>query len=1055
MKSLYSDDQEIPFSQLFANPGALYRDTPFWGWNSRLDGEELHRQIGIFHQMGMGGFHMHARTGLGTPYLGPEFMKQVRQCVDDAKAGSMLAWLYDEDRFPSGAAGGLVTCDPAFRARHLLLTSTPRREAPDPANDDSGRLLAVYAIRFDQEHRLADYRLLADGDSAAPGFELFYAYLIVESRNPWFNDQVYVDTLNPRAIHRFVELTYEAYFKAVGDEFGKSIPAIFTDEPHFTHKTVLRFAAERRDVLLPYTDDLPETYRREYGAEFFDTLPELVWERADGAWSIARYRYHDHIAERFAVAFADTVGSWCERHGIRFSGHLLEEPRLESQTAVLGDVMRSYRSFQLPGIDMLCDWVELSTVKQAASASRQYGCGGVLSELDGVTDWDFSFAGHKGHGDWQAALGVTVRVPHLAWLSMAGEAKRDYPASISDQSPWWRKYPAIADHFARVNTAMSRGRALCRVGVIHPVESYWLVYGPQDQTAGARRQAEQDFSSLCSWVLHGLIDFDFIAESLLPTQNLMESGAVFKVGQMSYETVVVPPAITLRGTTLDRLEAFADAGGDLIFAGRIPVCCDAALSDRAARLAARCRRIDFSEAALLEALRERRDVEVVRRDDGFPASSLLYQLRDAGNERFLFLVNTERLGETFTGRVRIRGGWQLEFLDTVTGERKPLAAAHEHGWTVLEYDFYAHGHLLLRLTPAGASIGGELPRPPYADAEVEARILGRLNGFALPVTLDEPNVLVLDQAQWRTDGGSWEPAEEILRLDNLARAGFGLWPKSGHIVQPWVNPPDGKTYGRLELRYRIECAVPVTGAMLALEQPENTELELDGRPLTFADAGFWTDRSVRKTALPELAAGIHTLILRRDYRLDTDIERIYLLGDFGVELGGDRMRLTAPVRTLHWGDVTPQGLPFYSGNLTYHCKFTLAEAGATALRFPSRGTRLAEGLRNNDVARECDFAGFRATVIGVSVDGGEEQSVAFAPFQCELGTLAAGEHTLAITVYGSRVNSFGALHQSWQVPWMGPEAWRTEGDRFTRDYRVRRFGVMIAPLLVKGVGAGK
>lgn len=438
---------------------------------------------------------------------------------------------------------------------------------------------------------------------------------------------------------------------------------------------------------------------------------------------------------------------------------------------------------------------------------------------------------------------------------------------------------------------------------------------------------------------------------------------------------------------------------------------------------------------------------------GFPASSLLYQLRDAGNERFLLLVNTERFGETFTGRVRIRGGWQLEFLDTATGEQKPLAAAHEHGWTVLEYDFYAHGHLLLRLTPAAASVGGELPRPPYADAEVEARILGRLNGFALPVTLDEPNVLVLDQAQWRTDDGNWEPMEEILRLDNLVRARFGLRPKSGHIVQPWVNPPDGKTYGRLELRYPIECAVPVTGAMLALEQPENTELELDGQPLTFADAGFWTDRSVRKTALPELTAGIHTLILRRDYRLDTDIERIYLLGDFGVELGGDRMRLTAPVHTLHWGDVASQGLPFYSGNLTYHCKFTLAEAGATALRFPSRGTRLAEGLRNNDAARECDFAGFRATVIGVSVDGGEEQSVAFAPFQCELGTLAAGEHTLAITVYGSRVNSFGALHLSWPVPWIGPEAWRTEGDRFTRDYRVRKFGVTIAPLLVKGAGA--
>ncbi len=1052
MKPLYADDQDVPFPQLFANPGALYRDTPFWAWNCRLDGEELHRQIGIFKAMGMGGFHMHARTGLATPYLGPEFMKLVRQCVDDAKSQSMLAWLYDEDRFPSGAAGGLVTRDPAFRARHLLLTSTRRPETPDPANDLSGKLLAVYAIRFDQEHRLLDWQRLAN-DAAAPGSELLYVYRIVESHNPWFNGQAYVDALNPHAVRRFVELTYEAYFREVGGEFGKAIPAIFTDEPHFTHETVLRFAAGRCDIRLPYTDDLPETYRHEYGAEFFDTLPELVWERADGAWSTARYRFHNHIAERFASAFADTVGGWCERHGIRFTGHLLEEPRLESQTAVLGDAMRSYRSFQLPGIDMLCDWVELSTVKQAASASRQYGCGGVLCELDGVTDWDFNFSGHKGHGDWQAALGVTVRVPHLAWMSMAGEAKRDYPASISEQSPWWRKYPVIADHFARVNTAMSRGRALCRIGVIHPIESFWLVCGPRDQTAGARRQAEQDFNSLCRWLLYGLIDFDFIAESLLPSQNLMEAGTCFKVGQMSYETVIVPPTITLRSSTLDRLEAFVNAGGELIFAGRIPVCEDAMPSDRAARLAARCRRIDFSEAVLLDTLRKHRDVEVVRCDDGFPATSLLYQLRDAGKERFLFLVNSERCGETFTGQVRIRGNWQLAFLDTATGEQTPLAAVHEHGWTVLKYDFYAHGHLLLRLTPAAASVGKELRQPPYSDAGVEARILSRLNGFALPVTLDEPNVLVLDQAQWRINDGSWEPSEEILRLDNLVRSRFGLPPKSGHIVQPWVNLPDSRVYGRLELCYTIECTVPVTGAMLALEQPETTELELDGQPLSFADAGFWTDRSVRKSALPSLTAGTHILILRRDYRSDTDLERIYLLGDFGVELGGSRLRIIAPVRTLNWGDTAPQGLPFYSGNLTYHCKFTLAESGETALRFPSRGSRLAEGFRNNDVARECDFAGFRATLIGVSVDGGPELPVAFAPFQCELGTLAAGEHTLAITVYGSRVNSFGALHLSWPEPWIGPEAWRTEGDRFTRDYRVRKFGVMIAPLLLKGIGA--
>ena len=60
-----------------------------------------------------------------------------------------------------------------------------------------------------------------------------------------------------------------------------------------------------------------------------------------------------------------------------------------------------------------------------------------MSELYGVTNWDFDFMGHKGQGDWQAALGVVLRVHHLTWVSMKGEAKRDYPASIGYQVPWF------------------------------------------------------------------------------------------------------------------------------------------------------------------------------------------------------------------------------------------------------------------------------------------------------------------------------------------------------------------------------------------------------------------------------------------------------------------------------------------------------------------------------------------------------------------------------------------------------------------------------------------
>ena len=69
---------------------------------------------------------------------------------------------------------------------------------------------------------------------------------------------------------------------------------------------------------------------------------------------------------------------------------------------------------------------------------------------------------------------------------MGGPAKRDYPASISYQSAWYKEYPYVENYFARVNTALTRGTCDIHVGVVHPVESYWLHWGPREQTAAVR-----------------------------------------------------------------------------------------------------------------------------------------------------------------------------------------------------------------------------------------------------------------------------------------------------------------------------------------------------------------------------------------------------------------------------------------------------------------------------------------------------------------------------------------------------------------------------------------
>ena len=196
---------------------------------------------------------------------------------------------------------------------------------------------------------------------------------------------------------------------------------------------------------------------------------------------------------------------------------------------------------------MLYDSRELNTAKQAQSAVHQYGREGMLSELYGVTGWEFDFRGHKLAGDWQAALGVTVRVHHLTWTS-------------------------------RLNTVLSRGKAVVKIGVIHPIESYWLYWGNKEQTQGLRDEMDERFKKLTEWLLFGLIDFDFISESLWKSQtpdDALLSDEAFSVGKMKYETILVPNCLTLRSSTLERLKVFQKKGGRVVFLGELPRFIDA------------------------------------------------------------------------------------------------------------------------------------------------------------------------------------------------------------------------------------------------------------------------------------------------------------------------------------------------------------------------------------------------------------------------------------------------------------------------------------------------
>ncbi len=1013
---LYDKNRKSPTLDraLFENPTAEYRATPFWAWNCDLQKDELLRQIDIFREMGLGGFHMHVRAGMSTTYLSDEFMGLIKACTDHARENQMLSWLYDEDMWPSGFAGGYVTRDESFRQRYITFTCDPEYK-----HRDNAVLLACFDVVLDGNKCLASYKKIPEGQ-AAEGV-LWFIWREIAGDNPRYNNQSYVDTLNKKAIERFISLTHERYLETVGDEFGRTIPSIFTDEPQFSRKGTLAFADSRQNVTLPWTDDLEDTYCEAYGESLIDHLPELLWDLPDGKVSLTRYHYHDHVAERFARAFSDTCGDWCRAHGIELTGHMMEEPTLHSQTAALGDCMRSYRAFGIPGIDMLCANFEFTTAKQCQSAVHQYGRPGMLSELYGVTGWDFDFRGHKLHGDWQAALGVTVRVPHLSWVSMKGTAKRDYPASISYQSSWYKEYRYVEDHFGRVNTALTRGKPLVRVGVIHPVESYWLHWGPNEQTQLVRDKLDENFQNITSWLLKGNIDFDFICESTLPAQCAV-GGAPLCVGEMAYDVVIVPECETLRSTTLDRLEAFRAAGGKLVFLGDAPRYEDAKPSIRGRALFDAAEQAAFNRGAILDALYEDRTVEL-RDRSGALTDNLIHQIRQDTNGRWLFIshcsepYNKDIAGEQHL-RVYVKGLCHPRLWDTVTGEIKPLSYCHTGGRTQINLSLFHYDSALIFLEDTDEESSFEPEKAPMlADA-----------GIALPemvkYSLSEPNVLLLDTARYALDDEEMTGPENILRIDSAMRRKLRF---PGGKAQPWVVEPKPAEH-TVTLEFTIHSEIDYAAPFLALEDPELCTILWNGEQVTAQPEGYYVDRSIQKVALPALKKGENYLRVTLPFAERSNCEAMYLLGEFGVRVTGRRLTVIDLPETLGFSDLTYQGLPFYGGAVTYHLPVECAEEQDIVIRVPH----------------------YTAAVNTVEADGEKKAVIAYPPYDADLGRLTAGQHTVSVTSYITRRNCFGDVHNADEKHrWQGPGAWSTGGSGWTYEYRLRRTGILSTPLLLR------
>lgn len=999
---------------LFQNPTKEYRGKPFWSWNGKLEEAEIRRQIRVLKEMGMGGYFCHSRTGLATEYLGKEWFRLVRAAAEEGEALDMETWLYDEDRWPSGTAGGMVTKDPKYRLHYLRLTiiSPAQNTSEFRANfvwDDA--VIAVFqanteGLAFTQKAEIPRNMPLPALDT-----DSLLLFTVEEmASSDFYNGFTYLDTMNEDGVARFMELTHQQYADNCGDLFGKNIYGMFTDEPH--HGAVMCSGGiPNHDSawITPYPLDLFFQFEKRFGYDLKPLLPELFLQYEGKKVSQVKWHYMELLQQLFLERFFRPIDKWCRENHLKFTGHALHEDSLTAQAVMTGSVMRAYAEMENPGVDVLTEhnrnyWI----VKQLTSAARQFDKKQLLSELYGCTGWQMNFQSHKTVGDWQALLGVNVRCHHLSWYSMKGESKRDYPASISYQSAWYPEYAYVEDYFSRLHVFGEQGTPICDLLVLNPVESTWTMIHPGwahwlDAADGDIRRLQDKYADTFRWLMGAQVDFDYGDEALLKDHGsvvIQEDGRpVLQVGSAVYKQVLITGMATIRSSTLALLEDFLKAGGSVVYAGEAPGYIDALPRDATCLQGAES--ISFTEAALRDRFASLAYATVTD-GEGNPLPEIYVQVKEKDDKVFLFFLNTNR----------DRGFEQVEISFRDSGS---VVQWNPRNGNVVPLGQLAAGDALQVALAPGEEFLCVLKKERVTETALPQGQWREIEKVALPehfsYTLGEPNVCVLDMARWAVDGEPWQEAQEILKVDRAIRSRFGIPWRGGDMVQPWYRQLTKETaVCRVALAFSFHVGVmPEDALQLAMETPEAFAVTVNGKTLCSTEnTGWWVDHTIRTLDLPVemLRLGENVVCLEGDFYPSTDLEAIYLLGNFGVDLDGIVKTLTTLPKQLVAGDLRIQGLPFYGAAVNYQVQVPMVDAGQRV---------------------KLRLDGFDAACVKI-----DSKVIAFAPYEVDVTDLAGKMVMLQYVL--TRRNTFGPLHEAPAlVGGYGPGNFVTEGEHFYAD----------------------
>jgi hypothetical protein len=1010
-KSVNTTDNYQNTSSQFEAPAAEFSSAPFFVWNGKITKKDIDYYLNDYKSKGIHQVFIHPRPGMITTYLTDEWFELFGYAIELGKSLGMKIWIYDENSYPTGfAGGGVPAAMPDAVGKSIVLYKTTK---PDTIQNP----YAAYRKEQDNYTEITTKNFL-------PG-EYLVAVLSEWDKSQWFGGYSYVDVLQKKVTEKFIDLTMNQYQKRFGTEFGSTIPGVFMDEPNISPKG-------SSGLVLHYTPGLFDAFEKKWGYDLKPFLPLLM--QNSGEYRKIRHNYYSVLLDLFIENWAIPYSDYCKQNKISLTGHYWEH-EWPNPTGV-PDNMALTAFSTLPGIDLLfnnwstdysAQFGNSRMVKELRSVANQMGYSRTLSETYGGAGWNLSFKDQKRILDWECALGVNLVNQHLSHQTIIGARKRDYPQSFSYHEPWWDDYKIMADYITRLTFVMSKGVQVNKILVIEPTTTGWMNHS---NTSNRRRNANKNgsvdktgelctsFHSFIEKLEFSQLEYDLGCEDMMKRFGGIE-GKELKIGKGSYKLVVIPPSLeNLDKETVALLEKYIKAGGKVLSFSGIPGYVDGTESELLkSAVSGASNWIVSDEQDITESIRALSKPSVSF--SALPAGSrVFHQTRELADARLVFITNVHD-SLSSAGSFSLEGG-SVEKWDLFTGKTSQYPCETEDGRLKVNYELSPAGSILLCIK--------EQKQPSVPLVKPSEKLIAFTDSLLIKRVF--PNILTMDICDLRIKGKT---------MQNLyvTHACVDVFKQYGFYDNPW----NGVQYKDVTLKkdtfgtatgfeadfwLNIDKGVETSKLKLVCERPEIFKLSVNGNPVAPVEGEWWLDHGFAVYKAGEfLKNGKNKITVKvSPMSLYAELEAIYVLGEFSTEPQPLGFKIV-PLKKLELGTWLDAGMQFYGNKVSYIHSVDL-----------------------NDPAAKKYFVKLKSwsgIMSEVFVNGTKAGIIAMDPYELDItALLKSGKNEIDIRVCGSLYNTLGPHHSDKDLSWSGPSKfyWFGKGKTLKgEDYNFIDYGL--------------